>query len=329
MRRLIVIVLVFAVLYGGYWLVASRMVEGAVRDEVSRLEAAGIANVADVSLAGFPSRFDLTFDAPAMLDRSGLFGWRAPFLQVFALSYRPNHVIAVWPHEQEVMVAGLPLTVTSEDMRASARVAGVDAMLDRVTFVANAVGVEPPDAAGLSVGEVRVATRRLDAEGAVQELGIALLGIVPDPGVRAVLDPDGELSETIDWLRLDAALTFDAPLDRHAATGAPPPRLAMAEMREISLRWGALAVEGKGQVGTDTAGRLEGRIDLVVRDWRHLVRLASVTGLVRAEIAPTFEAALEQIDAADGDDAALRVPLSWNNGRTSLGPIPLGPAPRF
>jgi len=328
MHRLITIVLALAVLYGGYWLIASRGVESTVEAELARLQQAGLADVADVSLTGFPSRFDLTFDAPAMLDRSGLYGWRAPFLQVFALSYRPNHIIAVWPNEQEVMLAGLPLTLTSTDMRASAKVAGTDAALDRVVFVAKSIGLEPPDATGLAIEEARMATQRLDAEGARHELGLALLRLSPDPALRAALDPSGALPDTLDWLRLDADLSFDKPLDRFAA-GSGPPRLRAIDLRELSLRWGDLSVEGKGPVEVDAAGRLVGRIDLVVKEWRHLVRFAAIAGMVRAEIAPTFEAALEQIDEADGDPEVLRVPLTWKNGRTSLGPIPLGPAPRL
>lgn len=326
MRRLIVIVLAFAVLYGGYWVVASQTVERTVRAEVARLEAAGLADVGGVSLAGFPSRFDLTFDAPSVLDRSGLFGWRAPFVQLFALSYRPNHVIAVWPNEQEVLLGGLPLRVTSTDMRASARVGGTDALLERVVYVARDLTLAPPDRSGLAMAEARAATRRLDAAGLQHELGLALLEVVPDPALKSAFDPEAALPDRLDWLRFDADLTFDRPLDRHLATA---PRPTGAVLREVSLRWGGLSLDGRGEVALGAGGVLEGRIDLTARDWRHLVRFASLAGWVRPEIAPTFEAALEQIDLADGDPDALRVPLQWKNGRTSLGPIPLGPAPRL
>lgn len=328
MRLLTVIAGVLALSYGGYWLLASRSVEAAVRAEVDRLSAAGLASAAEVRLEGFPSRFDLTFEAPEVVDRSGLTGWRAPFLQVFALAYRPNHVIVVWPDEQEVMVAGLPLAVTSSEMRASAVVAGTDVALDHMTYVAKDLRLAPPDGAGIGLGEARLATRRAPGLNNGHDLGVALLGLVPDPAIRAVLDPGGTLPESLEWLRLDAGLAFDRPINRSAGARGGP-KLTAVDLREVSLRWGPLALEGKGRVAADSAGLAEGQIDLVARDWRRLVALAAQAGMVKPELAPTFEAMLEQIDAADGDPDALRAPLVWKDGRTRLGPIPLGPAPRF
>lgn len=328
MRLLTMIAGVLALLYGGYWLVASRSVEAAVRAEVERLSAAGLGSAAEVRLEGFPSRFDLTFEAPEVLDRSGLTGWRAPFLQVFALAYRPNHVIVVWPNEQEVMLAGLPFAVTSADMRASAVVAGTDIALDHMTYVAKDLRLSPPDGAGIGLGEARLATRRAPALDNGHDLGVALLGLTPDPALRATLDPGGTLPDSLDWLRLDAGLAFDRPIDRFAGAGDGP-RVTAVDLREVSLRWGSLSLEGKGRVAADSAGLAEGRIDLVARDWRRLVALAAQAGMVKPELAPTFEAMLDQIDAADGDPDALRAPLVWKDGRTRLGPIPLGPAPRF
>lgn len=328
MRRLIWITLVLAGLYAGYWALASRGVLAAVRGEVARLEAAGLAEVGEVTLAGFPSRFDLTFRDAAVVDRSGFYGWSAPFFQVFALSYRPNHLIAVWPEAQEVLVAGLPLSVTSEDMRASAVFAGTGLALDHMALVGKTLTLTPPEGPGLALAEARLASRTAPGVDNGHDLGLALFRIAPDPALARALDPEGRLPAEIDWLRLDAVLAFDRPLDRAALAGGAP-RLTGVELREASLRWGPLSLEGEGRLAPDTAGLLEGRVDLVARDWRELVRLATLAGLVRPEIAPTFEAALEQIDAADGDAQALRVPLTWKNGRTSLGPIPLGPAPRF
>lgn len=328
MRRLIWITLLLAGIYGGYWVLASRGLLATVRAEVDRLEAEGVARVAAVELNGFPSRFDLTFTEPELMDRAGLWGWRAPRFDLFALSYRPGHLIAAWPPRQEVLLAGLPLTVDSGDMRASAVLGGTALALDHMAFVAKDVRLTPPDGTGLAVGEARLATRRAEGVANGHDLGIALFRLAPDGPVRAALDPAAALPETVDWLRLDARLGFDRPLDRNAGAGGGP-RVTEVTLREVSLRWGTLSLEGKGQLGADGAGLLEGRIDLVAKDWRPLVAMAAAAGWVRPELAPTFEAALDQIDAADGDPESLRVPLQWKNGRGSLGPIPLGPAPRF
>lgn len=332
MKRLFFVILVLALAWSGYWFVGAYAARTAFADWFEARRAQGWqADYSDLALLGFPNRFDATFSYIQLADPDTGWAWEAPFFQVLALSYKPNHVIAVWPDRQDLLLGGLPLTVDSADMRASAVVAGTDLALDHVTFVAQQVRLTPPDGIGIELGEMRVATRRATAAGVENghDLGLALFRLLPDPALRDALDPGRALPDTVDWLRLDATLGFDRPIDRHmAATGAAP-RPTAVELREASLRWGPMALEGKGRLAPDAAGLLEGRIDFVARDWRPLVGFAAMAGLVRPELAPTFQAALDQIDAADGDPDALRVALTWKNGRTSLGPIPLGPAPRF
>ena len=138
MRALIWITAVLSLAYGGYWAVASSQVRAGATQALDEMRAEGRADYSALSLTGFPSRFDLTITDPVFAGAQA--SWRAPFLQVFALSYRPNHIIAVWPHEQTLAVAGQRIAVTSDDMRASAVFGAQTALpLDRSTFVAGAL----------------------------------------------------------------------------------------------------------------------------------------------------------------------------------------------
>ncbi len=50
-------------------------------------------------------------------------------------------------------------------------------------------------------------------------------------------------------------------------------------------------------------------------------------GIVTAEVSPTVTRAMELLAQQGPDPEVLTVPLSFNSGLMSLGPLPLGPAP--
>lgn len=326
MRALLWISTAAAVVYGGYWVAGSTVLRRGAEAALTDLQAQGIAGPAEISLRGFPSRFDLTVEPVAL--RSGAVEWSAPFVQLFMLAYRPTHLIAVWPHEQRLTLAGLPLAITSTDMRASA-VVGVsaDLPLDRSVFIARDLAAQAGADLGVTLTEARLATRA-DPTGLTHELGAELSGLTLSPALRTAADPEGTLPQIIDRLRLDAALTLDRPLDRHAASA--PPRPVALTLRDLSLRWGDLSLTASGQLDRGADGRLMGRIEIDADHWREILALAVATGLVRAELAPTYAAALEQLAAVSGRGPdRLQVPLVFSGGWITLGPLPIGIAPRI
>lgn len=327
MRALIWLTVLLAGLYAGYWYVGSRAALRGAETALAAAEARGMTDAAEVGIAGFPSRFDLTVE-PFRL-RQPPFDWRADFLQVFALSWRPHHLIAVWPDAQRLTVAGRPMDLTVDDMRGSAVVApGDDLALDRATVVIEAPELAAPGGQGFAARQIRLAVGAEDAARQTLRLGLEALDIVPATGSRAVADPGGALPDSIDWLRIDATLGLDAPLDRQALS--VPPRPESLEIRDLSLRWGALSLTAAGRLGIDRDGRLAGQIDLEAARWREVLGLAVAAGLVRAELAPTYGAALTALaNAAGGPDDTIRVPLVFAGGWATLGPLPLGRAPRL
>jgi hypothetical protein len=50
-------------------------------------------------------------------------------------------------------------------------------------------------------------------------------------------------------------------------------------------------------------------------------------GLITADAAPTVTRALELLVQQGNDPSVLTLPLAFQQGRMSLGPLPLGPAP--
>ncbi|MEO8529814.1 MAG: DUF2125 domain-containing protein, partial [Deltaproteobacteria bacterium] len=103
MRKLIVFVLLLATLYGGYWFVGQRAIETKLPEWFAERQADGwVAEYDSINTAGFPSRFDTTIMGLELADpRTGL-AWSAPEFQFLALSYQPQHYIAIWPQDQVI-----------------------------------------------------------------------------------------------------------------------------------------------------------------------------------------------------------------------------------
>ncbi len=165
MRWLVGLVIAAAVLWAGWWLAGSTLVLRGATAGIEDLRAEGWDIVYDdLSVAGFPSRFDVTVDAPDVTSPDGGFGFAAPFLQVFALSYRVNHIIAVAPHEMTVRLPQSDLVVTSEDLRASVVGSGLtDPVLVRATLAGRTVEAALGDL-GATVDAVQLATRQAGGE---------------------------------------------------------------------------------------------------------------------------------------------------------------------
>jgi hypothetical protein len=323
MRALFWVLLLGSLLWGSYWFIGSRAMEqGAETWFQGQRDRGLVAEYADLTVRGFPNRFDLTVDAPRLDDPQTGYGWTAPFVQVLSLSYKPWHVIAALPNEQTVQTPDGPVSITSGKLQASLVVVpGTALTLDRLTVVGEGLGISSGWGT-LGAGTLRFATRQTAPGGKAHEIGLELLGITPDPRLTAAL-PD--LPGEVERLHVDANVTLTAPLDRSAGETRPMPE--RVEVREIQLVWGPLALFGKGEVTASDQGLAEGRIDLRLTNWQQAVPLAVAAGLIKPEVAPTWENVLAALAAQSGDPADLDLPLVFANGRMSLGPLPLGPAP--
>lgn len=326
MRRLIWIVAVLTALYGGYWVVGSRAALSGAEAALAQLKAEGAADYADVSIAGFPSRFDITVTDPAFRAEGTGWGWRAAFLQILALSYRPNHIILVLPDRQDLDTPSGPATLTGTGFRASAVFgASTDLPLDH----AQAVG-ETPRIAGTgwaaSAGALRAAIRRApDGPANAYDLALDLPGIAPEDGLAETLAPLADAAGATGQVVLRARVTLDGPLDR---TGTAR-RITGLDLTEATVFWGKVDASASGSLAIDADGVPEGRITLTARNWEPILTFAADRGLIDPRTAPTLAAMLTQLAAASGDPETLSIPLVLAGGRMSLGPLPLGPAPRF
>ncbi|RYG91843.1 DUF2125 domain-containing protein [Loktanella sp. IMCC34160] len=329
MRKLIVLALVLAGLYGGYWAVGANQIRGGAQTALDGMTAEGLTvQYAGLTTRGFPSRFDTTLTDFTIADPTTGAGWSAPWVQVLALSYRPNHVIAAFAPEQVITLApGQSITVTSDGLRASGSVdLSTDLPLTALTAETGPIRLALPDGTALAAARGLAALRPTPAEdGATYDLFTDLEAIALPETVKALIDPEGTLPGTVAMVRADSALTLDRPLDRHLGSG-PAPALQAITLRDARIVWADMTLAATGDLTIAPDGTPDGRIEIGATGWERMIDLAVAAGAIDPGVAPTW---VNMGRSMANGGPTVTLPLIFQNGRMSLGPFPLGPAPRL
>lgn len=326
MRWLLWVVLIAAAGWSGLWFAGERTLDRAVAEALA--QAAPGITAEGYSIQGFPNRFDVTVTEPRAGDAVDGVAWSAPFVQVLALSYRPWHTIIALPPEQRFDWPDGGLTLRAGKMQASLVLRPTSALaLNRLTLVADGLEVRPDRGVGARIASVHFATRPDPTRANAHEIGLDVTGIAPDAAALATLPPGTDLPPVTDRLHLEAFASFSAPIDRFA--GQSRPGLTRLDVAGISFRWGDIVLEGEGSLVPDQNGFAEGRIALRLDQWRKAIDAAVAVGALRREIAPTWAEFARRLAEAGGNPDRLDLPLIFARGRMSLGPIPVGPAPRL
>src|SRR6056297_2153628 len=330
MRALLVVILLAAGLWSAYWVIGSRATLGAFERWLDARRAEGwVAEAGALGVQGFPNRFDVVLDDLMLADPETGLAWEAPRFQINALSYRPNHVIAVWPDTQRLASPVEKLRLESRDMRASLVIAPDTALAPRrmnltAEFLQVTPEARPEETAALS--SLSLAAERL--EGAEYRLGLRAEGLTLAARARDRLDPDGNLPDRIKGFTADVTASFDKPWDRSAIERARPQPTHL-HVRLAEGRWGDLHLQAAGAVEVDANGWPDGELTLKARNWREIVTLMRAAGALPEGLASSVERGLGMMARLAGNPETLDIPLGLGGGRMWLGPVPLGPAPRL
>ena len=325
MRKLTFLVVILAALYGGYWFVGSRAIENGARQGLVDLQADGWdVRYSDLSTAGFPSRFDTTVTELSLRSPDGLTGWDGPFVQIFALSYQPNKVIAVLPRDFTLTIEGDTFTVVNDRLRASGAVkASSDLALSDITAEADQLAVSSARLGQITLNRglaalraVRDMPNRYDTYLELNDLARETPLLVRD-----------RLPDRLERFVFDGAMTFDRPLDRHGFDGTgPEPALREVDLRNMALDVADMSLTASGQLTVDALGVPDGRITFRTAQWRQLIDYLVVAGVIDTGMQRTVTNVAQAMAAGGGE---LALPLSFQNGFMSIGPLPVGPAPRL
>lgn len=327
MRILTLVTLALATLWGGYWYVGQAAVEKQAVAALEQLANEGWrVDYDSLETRGFPSRFDTTVTGLDLTDPSGTYGWQTPIFQFLALSYQPNKIIAVWPEDQRLTIAGQTISVRSERLRASASATlGTAPALNTVTAEVGSFALQSDAGWAASSDRGLLALRPASDTHQTYDAYFDTSGLVLPLALRERLDPAGSMPAAITLAKFDSTLTFDRPLDTSAFAGAGP-RLIASSYRDVRLVWGdmVLAMAGNLDIGAD--GQPSGKLQLAVTGWDQMVSLGVNAGLIH----PADEKTWRSVGAslAQGADR-VEVPLTVDRGQVWLGMFPIASLPVF
>lgn len=310
LRILTIVIFLAAAAWAGWWIVGSRLIDRGVAAGIDSARADGwqIA-LDDLSVSGFPNRFDTRATNVDLATPDRLWGVALPFVQAFALSYRPNHLIVVPAPEAKVTTPFGPASVTAGDLRASAAITTSGGGLSAATIVGQGVAVNGNTwQATLASGQIALREAGPEAYDLALDIAeLALTGLNADPRL-----PD----------RLTAAnIDMTVELDRPATAGG---RLSAATLRRLEVTWDATRIDLTGTIRIDPSGLPEGDLSLAITGWRELLTLAPALGLPPGQML-LLAGGLGGLDT----DGTATVPLTLRGGQVMFGTIPLAPLPRL
>ncbi len=277
------------------------------------------------SISGFPFRLDVKLETVRAREPSG-WGVAAPRLSAEAFVFAPTHWVAVAPDGVTIVRRkGGPLVVTAKALRASVSEASATPPRISVEGLGLTFSTPPGAAPFLLRGatEFHLHTKAgPDNQGAVYiEVDGATTRLT---GLLARI-ADGSPSSLV----LDAIFSNAAALRGHYWTAAERSWAASGgqlNLRRLRITAGQADIDARaGVLGVGGDGRLRGHIDLVLRQAPRTLGAMGAEGTLAPETAraaATLAGAVQQ-----GPLASL--PLSFQAGRTTLGPLAVGPAPRI
>ncbi|SNR47176.1 DUF2125 domain-containing protein [Puniceibacterium sediminis] len=314
MKRLLFVIILAGLAWSGHWFWSAHQLRQQTAAWFDARRTAGWeAQYGDLTVLGFPNRLDATLTDVTLADPATRITWQAPFLQIFRLAYKPNHLILIWPDDQTLTTATGTTRITDTGMRASLILDG-DALL-RSNLESESLSFAAPSGT-LALAGVTGAFTHID--GPTYRLALNATGIADSAAALAAPNASG--------LSVDATVTFDQPLTKASLTG-PRPHPVQIALRLAEYRLGAQSLKLSGDLTLDDQGLATGTLSLQATDWPQMLTLARASsGLPPALFAP-LEQALTLSGNLNRTDGARDLTLRVNDGAISMGMIQLGRIP--
>lgn len=330
MRRLITILLIGSALWSGYWFVGKTAKQTVLETWFAdRRDAGWTADYSDFRVVGFPNRFDSRFTDLNLRSPLTGFGWQASRFHILALSYKPNHIIAVFPDTQKLSLALEDVSVSSSEMMASVVFEpDTNLAVSRIQLLTMGLGLKGDIGWNAGAEKLSLSTRQNEGVKFAHDVIFDAADVTPTRAFRSGLDPKGRLPATIKTLYLDMMLGFNAPWDRVAIESGAP-EVTQIKLNNLDMAWGVLGLSATGTLDVAKDGAIKGRLSLEIINWREVLELTVTSGLLDQKTADTIGRGLELLTFGSDDPNSLAVPLVLVDGSMALGPIPLGFAPRF
>ncbi|QDL91329.1 DUF2125 domain-containing protein [Paroceanicella profunda] len=331
LRTLLVLILLVVLGWSGWWVFAAGAQQKAYEAWLADRRSEGwLAEAGNISVTGYPFRFDTKVTELSLAEPAEGWAWHAPEFEVMALAYQPNHIIAAWPGDQRISTPQETVTVNGRTLRGSVRFQPSTALgLDQSTIEMDGVTARSSLGWEATLEHGVLAVRRAADGSAPQNSYDASLEArrleIPDM-LRGLIEDKGLLDPLLDHVSFDATLAFDSAWNRRSVEGRKPVLSAMV-LRKADIQWGDLRFSARGRLKVNQLGQPEGELEITAENWKRMLQTAVEAGLVPRDLYGTLEAGLGVVAMLSGDPETLRAPLTFSGGQVRIGPVPLGATP--
>lgn len=328
MRRVIVkFMIVLAVLWSGWWFVASTGLQGGLQGWLEDRRAEGWeAQAETIARTGFPLRIGARMQGMMLDDPATGAALRVPRVTLSTPVYWPGYATVTLPAEAITLTAPQgTLTLTSEGAQADLRLRPGRALeLESLRGTAREGRLDLVEGRVLGFDALE-ATVQQTGDPRSYDVDLGITGFAPGSILRQALRLPHIMPDAFDVLEADMTLTFQRPWDRTALEDSrPQPR--QITVTRMEAMWDDLRVALRADLDVAEDGVLDGTLTLQAENWQRMLELASTGGTLTPQMRSQIENGLNLLSGGAG---TLDVTITVDQGRMRMGFIPLGSAPRI
>ncbi|MBD0865664.1 MAG: DUF2125 domain-containing protein [Rhodobacteraceae bacterium] len=331
MRIVIRILLGIAVVWSLYWFgvgYAARL--GISQWFAARTDEGWQAEFSGISTTGYPVALITTLAHPVLAAPQTGISWRADTLTFDSPAAWPGAVsLRFADTPQQLSYLNQTITLTTADMVADLRLKPGPALeLHRLALTVGPWRFDQMDVPLLSGDDLILAVEQQESP-EVYTIEVSSRDFAPGDLARRALPGTDRWPQGFAALQIQATMRFDRIWDRRALE-AERPQLRGIQLRIAEAQWGDLRILAEdGDFMVDSAGLPTGTITVKVDNWQQMLDIVEASGELPVGLRDSAERSLRLLAGLGGDLNTLDVQLNFANGYMSLGPIPLGPAPRI
>ena len=308
------------------WLVLEARADLA-RWQAARRDAGWQADWAGPEVSGFPARLVRRIEDVALADPATGWAWRGPWVEIAAPVTARRRLTVTLPASQVFATPRQRVDIAAGSVALDLALGpGALAPLAGATMRARAVGLISET--GWRMDAARIAANFAPQGATGGALTLSATDLRPPARIFDLLAGDGRLPARIARVSADLTVRFDRPWDSRALDTERPRPVAL-DLRDSHLTWGRLELRAAGALTLGPTGRAEGDLLVKATNWREMLALGVDSGLVPRRIAGAVEAALELVSGLAGSPRTLDIPVRFRDGRSLIGPVPMGRAPRL
>jgi len=330
MKQIVRLLVVLAVLWSAWWLGTGYMTRSAVSQWfATQADEGWQAEFSSISTTGYPIWNRTRIAYPTLADPQTGVAWRADWLGLESRATQPGEQLLVFPETaQRLSYFDQSLALTANSMQARLHV-DPKAQLQVFDLGLGTMAWQVSGEAGtIASGDGIALTMTQGAVAEVYDINAKVENLTIAQSARSLIRIPDALPDAVETLQLDMTVQFTRPWDLTALSeNRPQPTVIKLSLAEA--RWGELQLLAAGQVDLDAQGIPTGKLTVKAENWRQMLALAVETGALPAELTRPTEQTLRTLARLGGNPDALDIKLTFQNGRMSVGILPLGPAPRI